>query len=177
VLWSRDAPSGASARYPRPVQDDAPQVIQSTVDAPWLPPGGVADVVLGGPVLRPTGLVRLLLTDGDRVFCTRRDRSGKLDLPTARVGPGDPDGGIALAELARHVVGETGSLRYVGAVRNTVTVPTPEYEWPTPVAAFAVWTTDSVPVVPGEWLAGSAGSVLAERHWYPLFRRLMASAH
>ena len=159
------------------MQDDAPQVIQSTVDAPWLPPGGVADVVLGGPVLRPTGLVRLLLTDGDRVFCTRRDRSGKLDLPTARVGPGDPDGGIALAELARHVVGETGSLRYVGAVRNTVTVPTPEYEWPTPVAAFAVWTTDSVPVVPGEWLAGSAGSVLAERHWYPLFRRLMAAAH
>ena len=177
MLWSRDAPSGASARYPRPVQDDAPEVIASTVDAPWLPPGGVADVVLGGPVLRPTGLVRLLLTDGDRVFCTRRDGSGKLDLPTVRVGAEDHDGGIALAELARHVVGEPGSLRYVGAVRNTVTVPTPEYEWPTPVAVFAVWTTDAAPVVPGEWLDGGAGSVLAERHWYPLFRRLMAAAH
>ena len=128
-------------------------------------------------MLRPIGLVRLLLTDGDRVFCTRRDGSGKVDLPTARVGAGDPDGAMAIAELARHVVGGPVSLRYVGAVRNTVTVPTPEYEWPTPVAVFAVWTTDAVPVVPGEWLAGSAGSVLAERHWYPLFRRLVASAH
>ncbi|WIE60666.1 NUDIX hydrolase [Curtobacterium sp. MCLR17_032] len=159
------------------MQDDAPEVIASTVDAPWLPPGGVADVVLGGPVLRPTGLVRLLLTDEDRVFCTRRDGSGKLDLPTARVGAEDHDGAVAIAGLARQVVGGPVPLRYVGAVRNTVTVPTPEYEWPTPVAVFAVWTTDAVPVVPGEWIAGSAGSVLAERHWYPLFRRLVASAH
>lgn len=159
------------------MQDDAPEVIASTVDAPWLPPGGVADVVLGGPVLRPTGLVRLLLTDGDRVFCTRRDGSGKVDLPTARVGAGDHDGAVALAELVRQVLGGPVPLRYVGAVRNTVRVPTPEYEWPTPVAVFAVWTTDAVPVVPGEWLAGGAGSVLAERHWYPLFRRLVASAH
>lgn len=177
MVRSRHAPSGASARYPRPVQDDAPQVIQSTVDAPWLPPGGVADVVLGGPVLRPTGLVRLLLTDGDRVFCTRRDGSGKVDLPTARVGAGDHDGAVALAELVRQVLGGPVPLRYVGAVRNTVTVPTPEYEWPTPVAAFTVWTTDAPPVVPGEWLAGGADSVLAERHWYPLCRRLVASAH
>jgi len=154
------------------VQDDAPQVIRSTVDAPWLPPGGVADVVLGGPVLRPTGLVRLLLTDGDRVFCTRRDGAGKLDLPTVRVGAEDHDGVIAIAELARHVVGATGSLRYVGAVRNTVTVPTPEYEWPTPVAAFAVWTTVAWPVLPGEWVDSGTGSVLAERHWFPLLARL-----
>ncbi|MBY0177348.1 NUDIX hydrolase [Curtobacterium herbarum] len=159
------------------MQDDAPEAITSTVDAPWLPPGGVADVVLGGPVLRPTGLVRLLLTDGDRVFCTPRDGSGKVDLPTMRVGAEDHDGAVAIAGLARHVVGGPVPLRYVGAVRNTVTVPTPEYEWPTPVAVFAVWTTDAVPVVPGEWLAGGADSVLAERHWYPLFRRLMASAH
>lgn len=159
------------------MQDDAPQVIQSTVDAPWLPPGGVADVVLGGPVLRPTGLVRLLLTDEDRVFCTRRDGSGKPDLPTAHVGAGDHDGAVAIAGLARHMVGGPVPLRYVGAVRNTVTVPTPEYEWPTPVAVFAVWTTDAAPVVAGEWIAGSAGSVLAERHWYPLFRRLVTSAY
>lgn len=174
MVWSPDAPSGASARYPRPVQDSAPQVIASAVDAPWLPPGGVADVVLGGPVLRPTGLVRLLLTDGDRVFCTPRDGSGKPDLPTARVGAEDHDGVIAIAELARHMVGETGKLRYVGAVRNTVTVPTPEYEWPTPVAAFAVWTTDAPPIVPGEWVDGGTRSLLAERHWFPLLRRLSA---
>ena len=156
------------------MQDDAPEVIASTVDAPWLPPGGVADVVLGGPVLRPTGLVRLLLTDGDRVFCTPRDGSGKPDLPTARVGAGDHDGAIAIAELARHVVGGPVTLGYVGAVRNTVTEPTPEYEWPTPVAAFAVWTTVAPPTVPGEWLDGGTGSVLAERHWFTLLARLSA---
>ncbi|GAA1494016.1 NUDIX hydrolase [Curtobacterium herbarum] len=156
------------------MQDDAPQVIASTVDAPWLPPGGVADVVLGGPVLGPTGLVRLLLTDGHRVFCTRRDGSGKLDLPTARVGPDDHDGVLAIAALTRHVVGGPVPLRYVGAVRNTVRVPTPEYEWPTPVAAFAVWTAVARPVVPGEWVDGGTGSVLAERHWFPLLGRLSA---
>lgn len=143
------------------MQDDAPEVIASTVDAPWLPPGGVADVVLGGPVLRPTGLVRLLLTDGDHVFCTRRDGAGKLDLPTARVGAEDHDGAVAIAGLACHVVGGPVPLRHVGAVRNTVRVPTPEYEWPIPLAAFAVSTTDATPVATGEWLDGGTGSVLA----------------
>jgi hypothetical protein len=165
------------------VQDSAPEVIATTPNAPWLPPGGVADVVLGGPVLRPMGLVRLLLTDRDRVFCIPRDGSGKPDLPSARVGPDDLDGtddldgAAAIAELARRVVGAPVPLRYVGAVRNTVAVGADGYEWPTPVAAFGVWTTDAAPVVSGEWLRGGAGSMLAERHWYPLLARLGAQVY
>ncbi|PZF13934.1 NUDIX hydrolase [Curtobacterium sp. MCPF17_011] len=158
------------------MQDRLPEVIATTPDAPWLPPGGVADVVLGGPVLRPTGLVRLLLTDGERVFCTPRDGSGKADLPTARVDPDDLDGAVAIVELARRVVGGSQPIRYAGAVRNTVPQGTPGYEWPTPVTAFGVWTTDARPVVPGEWLDGGTGSVLRERHWYPLLARLVTGS-
>jgi hypothetical protein len=154
------------------VSDSAPEVIATTRNAPWLPPGGVADVVLGGPVLRPMGLVRLLLTDRDRVFCISRDGSGKPDLPTARVGRDDLDGTVAIAALARRTVGDPSFLRYVGAVRNAVVPGVPGYEWPTPIAAFGVWKADADPVVAGGWLRGGAGSVLAERHWYPLLARV-----
>jgi hypothetical protein len=154
------------------VHDSAPEVIATTQDAPWLPPGGVAEVVFGGPVLRPMGLVRLLLTDRDRVFCRRRDGSGKPDLPTARVGPDDLDGAAAIAELAREVVGGPAPLRYVGAVRNTVTPEVPGYEWQTPVATFGVWTADATPVIAGGWVRCDTGSVLSERHWYPLLARV-----
>ncbi|WP_170176913.1 hypothetical protein [Myceligenerans xiligouense] len=70
-------------------------VLSCQSDAPWLPPGGRADVVVHephDPAPGPVGLVRLLVTDpGDRVFCTPRtgDRPG-WDLPTAPVPDGDP---------------------------------------------------------------------------------------
>lgn len=150
------------------MHDERATVVSSTPDAPWLPIGSTAETLLGGSVPRPMGLVRLLVQVDGRLFCTRRDGSGKLDLPTAYVGTDDPDGSVAIAALMRRVTGGGQVPRYLGAVRNTVPRPSPGYDWPTPVAYFGVWTTDADPVVPGEWLHSGPPSVLAERHWFPL---------
>lgn len=148
-------------------------VLSCLPDAPWLPPGGRADVVVhdpDDPVPSPLGLVRLLVTDSDgRIFCRARtgDRPG-WDLPTAHV----PDGGrqTAVEKLTTAVFGQVAATELVGYVRNTVPAGT-RYEWPAPVAHFAVYRVldHAVPVLDGTWLDDDAAAEhLGERHWWPL---------
>lgn len=148
-------------------------VVRSTPDAPWLPPGGRADVVRSEVAPRPAGLVRLLLRRGDAVFCLPRDETGLLDLPTRAVAVDDVDGSRAAAALAQQVVGAPGPLVPVGFVRNVVAPGHDDYGWPVPVAHFVVWAADGEPVVDGTWVdACGATSPLAGRHWFPLLPAL-----
>lgn len=152
---------------------DDERVLHTTSNAEWLPPrGGTAQVIaLAEPPPRPMSLVRLLLRREDRVFCVPRERTGgKLDLPTRLVGEHDPQGALAIAELARCITRTDALLTFIGAVRNTVDRPSPGYGWPAPVSHFGVWGgADADPVVDGVWLpVGRCRSELADRHWYPL---------
>jgi hypothetical protein len=146
----------------------ARRVLAATPDAPWLPPGGHAEVVAdpGGPAPSPTGLVRLLVHRDGHAFCVPRDGSGKADLPTRPV-PDLGDGRAAAESLARDVLGTAAGLRLVGYVRNVVAAEAEDYPWPTPLAHFAVWAADGEPRVPGTWLP-VAGPGLRDRHWWPL---------
>jgi len=143
-------------------------LVRSTPDAPWLPPGGRADVVRSSVAPAPAGLVRLLVRDGDGVFCMRRD-DGRLDLPTRAVPADDPDGSATAARLAREVLGPGGPPVPVGFVRNVVPAPHEGYPWPVPLAHFTVWSAPGSPRVVGEWVTVCGdGSVLRDRHWRPL---------
>lgn len=141
--------------------------------APWLPPGGRADVVVhepDDPAPSPVGLVRLLVTDQDgRVFCTARtgDRRG-WDLPTALVLDSGPQ--TAVDQLTTAVFGRLTTTELVGYVRNAVPAGT-RYDWPAPIAHFAVYRVldHAVPVLDGTWLDDEAAvEHLGERHWWPL---------
>lgn len=146
----------------------ARRVLAATQDAPWLPPGGLAEVVAdaGGPAPSPTGLVRLLVHRDGHAFCVPRADSGKADLPTRPV-PELGDGRAAAESLARDVLGTAAGLRLVGYVRNVVAAGAEDYPWPTPLAHFAVWAADGEPRVPGTWLP-LVGPELRDRHWWPL---------
>lgn len=158
-----------------------PRVLSTMENAPWLPPGGRAEVIRTRVVPTPMCLVRLLVRDGSRVFCVSRAHSGKLDLPTRQVQEQDPDGHTTILGLVRDIVGPSIAPRFVGAVRNTVgdtavfinqttTTLRPsveKYEWPIPVAHFGVWTVDAPPKIAGTWLPASDHE-LRQRHWYPL---------
>jgi len=120
---------------------------------------------------QPMSLVRLLIRDGDAVFCVPREGAGKLDLPTRHVRAGDPSGVKTVRELCIEVTGG-GPLSFVGAVRNIVPDPPGDYAWPAPTAHFGVWQTERAPRIDGQWLdVRPATTVLSERHWYPLLRR------
>jgi len=148
-------------------------VVRTTPDAPWLPPGSWAEVVRSSVAPSPACLVRLLLRRGDDVFCVPREQTGALDLPTRVVEPSDLDGRVAAAQLALEVLGRDARLVPVGFVRNVVAEDAPDYGWPVPVAHFVVWEASGVPVVDGEWVAAhGAGSLLVERHWFPLLSAL-----
>lgn len=148
-------------------------MVLSTPDAPWLPLGSRAEVVRSSVAPSPTRLVRLLLRRGDEVFCVPREQTGALDLPTRVVGPSDPDGRVTAAQLALDVLGQDVRLEPVGFVRNVVAEDAPDYGWPVPVAHFVVWEATGVSEVDGEWVAArGAGSLLAERHWFPLLSEL-----
>ncbi|MCC2336647.1 NUDIX hydrolase [Cellulomonas wangsupingiae] len=143
-------------------------LVRSTPDAPWLPPGGRADVVRSPVAPAPAGLVRLLVRDGDAVFCARRD-DGRLDLPTRAVPADDPDGSATAARLASDVLGPGARPVPVGFVRNVVPVPRAGYPWPTPLAHFTVWSATGRPLCEGDWCdVRDPGSVLRDRHWWPL---------
>lgn len=135
-------------------------------DAPWLPAGGRAEVVRSSSAPVPAALVRLLVRRGSELFCTRRD-DGRLDLPTRRVPPGDPDGRLTATALAQVVLGAAAEPGPVGFVRNVVPSGDSGYPWPVPLAHFTVWATAGRPVVDGVWL-DAADDVLRGRHWWPL---------
>ncbi|KZM79978.1 NUDIX hydrolase [Cellulosimicrobium sp. I38E] len=145
------------------------QIVRTVADAPWLPPGGRADVVRAEGVScpEPASLVRLLVERDDAVFCVPRDGTGKRDLPTTRVEPGE-SGWAAARRVAGDVLGAPGDLTVVGYVRNTVRSGS-GYPWPTPHAHFVVFRTGTVDVrVPGTWVPRAAPGDLVERHWWPL---------
>lgn len=137
----------------------------------WLPAGSHAHAVTADFVPEPMCLVRVLVRHTDRVFCVPRAGTGKLDLPTRRVAPGDPDGADALSSLTADTFSDHPAPRFLGAVRNTVSSPADDYEWPVPVAYFGVWTVDARPSVPGIWL-NEEDPELRDRHWYPLLAAL-----
>lgn len=140
-------------------------VVVVTPEAPWLPPGGRAEVVRREIPPSPMSMVRLLLRRGDEVFCVPRSETGKLDLPTRRTDAGDADGSVTIRALAAQVVGGRADLAFVGVVRNVVERPVDDYPWPTPRAHFGVWASPDAPVVDGTW---ADLSTLTERHWHPL---------
>ncbi|KFD42929.1 hypothetical protein IU11_16365 [Cellulosimicrobium sp. MM] len=146
-------------------------VVRSVADAPWLPPGGRADVVRtpgGGRCPEPTGLARLLVERDGAVFCVPRDGSGRPDLPTVRVAA-EESGQQAAERLAAAVLAGHADLTLVGYVRNTVSTTAADYPWPTPFAYFAVFRAAISAVrVPGTWVPREAPGDLVERHWWPL---------
>lgn len=164
------------------------RVVQSTPEAPWLPPGSRADVIASRQDDAPpqTVVVRLAVR-GDRglLVVERADGRGP-DLPTRTVGEGQtPE--ECLRELAASVgvdlrgtsgalvSGETGSgtgrAALLGYVRNVVPHPDADYPWPTPNACFAVFGAASAEdrLDGARWLAPEAQeAALGERHWWPL---------
>lgn len=136
-----------------------------TTDAPWLPPGGRAEVVRRTTPPRPMSMVRLLLRRSDEVFCVARTETGKLDLPTRRVELDDPDGSATIRALAAEIIGLDAPLAFTGAVRNVVERRQDDYPWPIPRAHFGVWASADAPIVDGTWVALPD---LRERHWHPL---------
>ena len=151
------------------------KVVASFPDAPWLPPGGRADVVASqqDDPPSPTVLVRLAVLADRRLFVVERAGRG-LDLPFRVVGDGSVGG--TLAALGSAVVGTPGTdPGLVGYVRNIVERPAADYAWPTPRACFAVYAVHlGEPAelgVPGRWVThDEAGSALSDRHWWPLLR-------
>ncbi|MFD6699890.1 MULTISPECIES: NUDIX hydrolase [unclassified Microbacterium] len=148
-------------------------VLREQGEPSWLPAGSRVQWVVAAAPPSPMGLVRLLIREGDRVFCVPRERGGRLDLPTRAVGDRDPGGWKAIGALSRDITGSVEPPRFVGAVRNIVPDPAGDplggYEWPAPVAHFGVWQTEFRPRIDGRWLDLRAeASPLRERHWHPL---------
>ena len=159
------------------------RVVASVPGAPWLPSGSRADVIASRQDSPPanTVVVRLALRRGSALLVLDRLDGGGSDLPSAPVGDIGP-----LAALDRLHAVVTGaplapSARLLGYVRNTVPHPAPDYPWPAPVAAFAVWTDEPPPSVrplAGRWLGGDRlEAELGDRHWWPLFDHLPDGVH
>lgn len=154
---------------------DAETLIAENLAPSWLPPGSIAQVIRAAGPLEPMCLVRVLLCRDGEVFCVPRDGSAKLDLPTRSTSPGDATGVETVRALAREVSGQRAHATFVGAVRNVVPTPSVDYPFPTPHAHFGVWASTSPPIIAGEWVSVEApGSLLAERHWFPLVTDLIA---
>lgn len=155
-----------------PIVADEETVLAVVADAPWLPTGGRAEIVRSPNAPSPAGLVRLLLCDGDRIFCEPRSDSGKLDLPTSPVAVDDPDGRHAAIALAQRVFGRPVDVAPVGFVRNVVPVGAADYPWAIPVAHFTVWTAAELPNSAVTWVDTSVTDhPLRDRHWWPIVDR------
>lgn len=150
-------------RYAREVS--AETVIHVTANAPWLPPGGRAEVIRCAAPPRPLCVARLLLRRADLVFCTPRADGGRLDLPMRIVPDEDPDGTGTIRALAEEIVGADAGIRFLGAVRNVVGRPVSGYAWPAPLAHFGVWESAAAPRGDGSWIDVAD---LRDRHWHPL---------
>ena len=151
---------------------NAEQVLVSHPEAPWLPQGGRADVVLAGgraAAPTPTCLVRLVATRDGRVLVAPRPDGRGLDLPTLRVGTAGVEERVR--DLLLEALGDVYPAVLLGYVRNVVPEPADDYPWPTPDAYFSVWHS-RLPAnadVGGVWLgAVDAEAQVGERHWWPL---------
>lgn len=143
-------------------------VVHRYTNPRWLPQGSSAEVVRTPRAPGPMALVRLLVCAGDRAFCVPRAGTGALDLPTRVVAASDADGTATIAALALDVLEHAEGVSFVGLVRNIVPRPDADYDWPTPVACFGVWTAKGAPIVDGEWLPLRDPSPLLGKHWFPL---------
>lgn len=153
-------------------------MLASRPDAPWLPPGGRAEVVLAGAGQGspdPVCLARLLVTrDGQVLTLPRADGQG-LDLPTRAVG--EESLTDCLEGLTLGALGVLRPTTLLGYVRNVVPSPETGYPWPVPHAHFVVWHCVLPPAdrVEGTWLdLGDAEGELGKRHWWPLVDALLA---
>lgn len=151
---------------------NADRVLASHPDAPWLPAGGSAHVVLAAaesPIPAPICMVRLLATRGRDILTVTRDDGRGVDIPSVRVGSSQVQ--ERLEALMLDCLGALQPVALVGYVRNVVTEPTEDYPWPVPDAYFAVWHSEvgEVRLDRGQWTAAlSAESGLEARHWWPL---------
>lgn len=166
---------------PMPLSD---QLVASTPDAPWLPPGSTAEVWACDSTASPEPaiIVRLLLTRvisgcEPEIFCIEAAKG--LDLPTRFLGG---DNGwtaptVGLDELSQDILGRTVPTRCVGYVRNVVPTPDETYTYPTPYVHVPVFapTSATEPVAPGEWVPLSRGrDELTARHWWPVAERFLS---
>lgn len=150
------------------------RVVMSTPDAPWLPPGGRADVIASRQDDPPpnTVVVRLAVTGPSGLLVHRRTDGG-ADLPTRAVGDDSPHEALTalLADVGHSTESRTGP-RHIGYVRNVVRTDAEGYGWPRPFACFAVHALildDRSQGLPGEWIAlQDTAAELDRRHWWPI---------
>ncbi|GLK17408.1 NUDIX hydrolase [Herbiconiux flava] len=147
---------------------DVETVVHVTPDAAWLPRFGRAEVIRRSTPPTPMCVARLLIRRTDQVFCVTRPDTGRLDLPMRVIERDDPSGQLGITALAEQITGDGSGLVFVGAVRNVVDSPSDDYAWPTPLAHFGVWTSESHPTVEGSWVSIGNDSPLRDRHWFPL---------
>lgn len=161
-----------SDRSPVTSTGPAGRLLLSYPDAPWLPDGGRAEVVLAKPGAgppEPVCLVRLLATHERKILVVPRADGRGLDLPFMRVDGRPVD--ACVRSLTVDTFGAAEPARLLGFVRNVVHDAPDTYPWPTPYAHFVVWhchramdTTEQ-----GVWLdEAEAECALATRHWWPL---------
>lgn len=146
------------------------RVVLSTPDAPWLPPGGRADVIASRQDNAPprTVVVRAVLRDERGLHVVERADGRGLDLPTRPVTDGEhPSDAVRALAHDLGVRSERASL--LGYVRNVVREPDAGYPWPVPTACFALFVLPASGLAGGLWLpAARQPGELGERHWWPL---------
>lgn len=160
--------------------------IATTVDAPWLPAGGSAEVWVGNDchVALPVIVTRLLVV--------RSNPSGALEffcVPTPR-GPNLPkrylwgkgaheSSSEGTSRLMEDVFGNLGlANRCIGFIRNVVPTPGDGYTYPSPhahVPVFLISETAS-PIISGAWFGLEQGQLeLSDRHWWPIVEYWLAN--
>lgn len=148
------------------------RVVESTPDAPWLPPGSRADVIASRQDNPPpnTVVVRAVIrNDGALLVVERADGRGP-DLPTRTVGEGET-AEAALRTLCEDLGVPAEGATLLGYVRNVVRQPDATYPWPTPTACFVLFAVpaDGAPDAAVTWLpVHTQKAELGERHWWPL---------
>lgn len=153
-----------------------PRALTSVPDAPWLPSGGRADVIVVGEEATlpdPTCLVRLLVTRRGSLLTVPRADGDGVDIPTSRVADGDV--AAVLRRLVVQTLGEEVPAHLLGYVRNEVLDPPDSYPWPSPRAHFCVWHCEAPAGAEprGTWLdRATAPLLLSARHWWPLVGHL-----
>lgn len=151
------------------------RVLQSTPNAPWLPAGGDAHVVLahdGAEAPHPTCLVRLLVTRPWHVLVVPR-ADGGVDIPNTPVATSTAEERVTA--IVEDTVGTRHAVDLLGWVHNEVPHPDAAYAWPAPDAYFTVWhcSLEEGTDAAGRWLpASEAEEHLGHRHWWPLLRHL-----
>ncbi len=146
------------------------RVVRSTPNAPWLPPGGRADVIASRQDGAPpnTVVVRAVVRDDRGLLVTSRADGAGADLPMRTVATGR-----SAADTLTALAGDLGlpdhGARLLGYVRNVVRMPDAGYPWPVPFACFALFALPSTRAVMGTWCPPHAQEAeLGQRHWWPL---------